>query len=88
MTGAAGRVLILAPHPDDEIVACGIAASRAIAAGARVFVLHLTTGVPPETALWRWQRPSYPERVWRRQEEALGVSRWLGAEIVGFRDGI
>ena len=47
MNAVAGRVLILAPHPDDEIVACGIAASRAIAAGARVFVLHLTTGVPP-----------------------------------------
>jgi LmbE family N-acetylglucosaminyl deacetylase len=81
-----GRVLILAPHPDDEVVACGIAASRAIAAGARVFVLHLTTGVPPEHTLWRWQRPSYRERVWRRQEEALGVARLLGIEIAGFRD--
>ena len=82
----AGRILILAPHPDDEIVACGIAASRAIAAGARVFVLHLTTGVPPEAALWRWQRPVYRDRVWRRHEEALGVARRLGAEIAGFRD--
>ena len=50
-----------------------IAASRAIAAGARVFVLYLTTGVPPERALWPWQRPAIAERVWRRQEEALGV---------------
>ena len=40
------RILILAPHPDDEIVACGIAALRARAAGARVFVLYLTTGIP------------------------------------------
>jgi LmbE family N-acetylglucosaminyl deacetylase len=82
----AGRVLILAPHPDDEIVACGIAASRALAFGARVFVLHLTTGVPPESAQWRWRRPRYPELVWRRQEEALAVARRLGIEIVGFRD--
>jgi LmbE family N-acetylglucosaminyl deacetylase len=82
----AGRVLILAPHPDDEIVACGITASRAIASGARVFVLHLTTGVPPEAAQWRWRRPRYPELVWRRQEEALRASRLLGAEIVGFRE--
>src|SRR4051812_3700516 len=82
----AGRVLILAPHPDDEIVACGIAASRAIASGARVFVLHLTTGVPSEAAQWRWRRPRYPELVRRRQEEALAVARRLGAEIVGLRD--
>ena len=86
MNPVAGRVLILAPHPDDEVVACAIAASRAITAGARVFVLHLTTGVPPERTLWPWQRPGYPERVWRRQEEALGAARLLGLEIAGFRD--
>jgi LmbE family N-acetylglucosaminyl deacetylase len=86
MIAAADRVLILAPHPDDEIVAFGIAASRAVAAGARVFVLHLTTGVPPAAALWRWQRASYVERVWRRQEEALDAARLLGVEIAGFRE--
>jgi LmbE family N-acetylglucosaminyl deacetylase len=86
MNAITSRVLILAPHPDDEIVACAITASRAIAVGARVFVLYLTTGVPPERTLWPWRRPSYGERVWRRQEEALGVSRLLGVEIVGLRD--
>ncbi len=63
MNAVAGRILILAPHPDDEIVACAIAPSRAVAAGARIFVLHLTAGVPPERALWPWQRPNYRERV-------------------------
>jgi LmbE family N-acetylglucosaminyl deacetylase len=82
----ADRIQILAPQPHDEIVACGIVASRAIAAGAHVFVLHLTTGVPPKRAQWPWRRPSYRERVWRRHEEALGVARLLGIEIVGFRD--
>src|SRR5205823_9796815 len=50
------RILVLAPHPDDEIVACGIAALRARAAGAQVFVLYLTTGVPVRGVLWPWQR--------------------------------
>ena len=49
-TGAR-RILILAPHPDDEIVACGIAAIRARAADADVAVLFLTTGVPEPAAL-------------------------------------
>ena len=86
MNAVAGRILILAPHPDDEIVACAIAASRAIAAGAGVFVLHLTTGVPPEHALWPWHRRSHREDVRRRREEALGVARLLGFKIAGFRD--
>ena len=78
--------MVLAPHPDDEIAACAIATRCAVAAGARVFVLHLTTGVPPAALLWRWERAAYMDRVWRRQEEALNASRLLGVEIVGFRD--
>jgi N-acetylglucosamine malate deacetylase 1 len=86
MIPVAGRVLVLAPHPDDEIAACAIATRCALAAGARVFVLHLTTGVPPAATLWRWERAAYRERVWRRQEEALKAARLLGIEIVGFRE--
>jgi N-acetylglucosamine malate deacetylase 1 len=74
----ADRILVLAPHPDDEIVACGIAALRARAAGARVFVLHLTTGVP------RHGR-DYEARVRRRHDEALAAARLLGLEPAGFR---
>ena len=63
MTAGARRILILAPHPDDEIVACGIAAMRARAADARVFVLYLTSGVPERAGHWRWQRRAYPARL-------------------------
>jgi len=81
-----GRILVLAPHPDDEIVACGIAALRARTAGARVFVLYLTTGVPERAALWPWQRPGYAGRVGRRREEALAVAALFGLEPVLFRE--
>jgi N-acetylglucosamine malate deacetylase 1 len=80
------RILILAPHPDDEVVACGIAALRARAAGARVFVLYLTTGVPDRTALWAWQRPTYDARLRRRREEAELAAAVLELAPVGFRD--
>jgi len=82
----ARRILILAPHPDDEVVACGIAASRARAAGARVFVLYLTTGVPERSALWAWQQPAYAARVRRRRDEAQLAAAVLGLAPVGFRD--
>jgi len=82
----ARRILILAPHPDDEIVACGIAASRARAAGCRVFVLYLTTGVPWPAALWPWQRAGQPARVSRRRAEAEAAAALVGCEPIGFLD--
>ena len=71
------RILVLAPHPDDEIVACGIAISRARAADARVFVLYLTTGIPAPEALWAWQRAGYAERLSLRRAEAHAAAALL-----------
>jgi N-acetylglucosamine malate deacetylase 1 len=80
------RILILAPHPDDEIVACGIAALRARAAGARVFVLYLTTGVPVPEALWPWQRSGHAARLSRRRAEARVAATLFGLEPIGSLD--
>mgnify|MGYP000386243001 CR=1 FL=1 len=38
------RVLVIAPHPDDEILATGGLLQRAAAAGARTSVVYLTSG--------------------------------------------
>ena len=38
------RILILVPHPDDEVVAGCAAIGRAQAAGAKIFALYLTHG--------------------------------------------
>lgn len=82
----ARRILILAPHPDDETVACGIAARRARIEGARIAVLYLTTGVPLPEILWSWQRPRYTKLVARRRAEALAAAALLDIEPVGFLD--
>lgn len=71
-------VLILSPHPDDEVVACGIAALRARAVGTAVFVLYVTTGVPG--------RRGYDARVSRRRQEAIAAAALLGLDPVGLRD--
>lgn len=78
------RILILAPHPDDEIVACGITALRARNAGAEVFALYLTTGVPPRELLWPPRRRKYPELVTRRREEAIEAASLLAIRPTGF----
>jgi LmbE family N-acetylglucosaminyl deacetylase len=79
------RILVLAPHPDDEIVACGIAARRARLAGARVFVLFLTTGIPGAEVLWPWQRGGHAAWVARRRAEARTAMGLIG-EPIGFLD--
>jgi len=80
------RILLLAPHPDDEVVGAAVAAKRAIAGGAEVFVLYLTTGVPPAPALWPWQRPGHGARVSRRREEARQAAGLMALKPAGFLD--
>ncbi len=79
------RILILVPHPDDEVVGCAIAAQEARAAGAALFALYLTTGVPPRELLWPWQRRYYEARVARRRQEAIAAAALLGLQPVGFQ---
>jgi LmbE family N-acetylglucosaminyl deacetylase len=78
------RILVLAPHPDDEVVGCAIAARRAAADGAKLFVLYLTTGLPERRLLWPWARASHAARVARRRDEALAAAVLLRIEPVGF----
>ena len=78
------RILILSPHPDDEVVGAAAAIGRAKARGAAVFLLHLTTGIPARAALWPWERRGHHRRVARRQAEATMVAAALGAELAGF----
>ena len=80
------RILILIPHPDDEVVGCCAAVGRAHAKGAKLFGAHLTTGVPARECLWKWQRPHYDRRVRQRKDEALSAARLLEIEPAFFRD--
>ncbi len=38
------RILILAPHPDDESIACAGIIQKALGAGAQVRIVYLTNG--------------------------------------------
>ena len=78
----APRILILAPHPDDEVVGCAAAIGRARTGGARLFLLTLTTGVPAADRLWPWDRARCGDRVRRRRDEALQAALALAIEPV------
>jgi len=72
------RILVLIPHPDDEVVGAALAIRRAIAKGATVFGLDLTHGCPPREALWPWSRMTHGARVEIRRREATSAARELG----------
>ncbi len=84
MTAALPSILVLAPHPDDEVVGAAIAMKRAMAQGARLSVLFLTTGIPQEA--WFWERSAYRAKVGRRMDEARRVADAHGFSIAGSLD--
>ena len=75
------KVLVLAPHPDDEVLGCGGALCQHTAAGDRVVVVFLTSG---ELGLKHLPR----EEAWRvREREARSAAKLLGLTSVEFLRG-
>jgi N-acetylglucosamine malate deacetylase 1 len=83
---SARSVLLLIPHPDDEVVGCAAMIRRARADGARFFALYLTTGIPTRESLFPWQRGGHARRIARRRAEALRAAGMLGIAPAGFCD--
>lgn len=78
------RVLILAPHPDDEALGCGGLIQHALAVGAAVRVLFVTDGDnnpwPQRLAERRFRITPTRRAAWgaRRRDEAKASIRQLG----------
>jgi len=82
----APRILVLIPHPDDEVVGCGIAIMRARQQGSEVFGIYLSNGVPAAENDWPWRRHRHDARVGRRWHEAETVRGRLGFAEAGRLD--
>ena len=84
MAGSFGAsILVLAPHPDDEVVACAAAIGRARTEGAKLAVLFLTHGCVGREVVWPWDRGRYETIVARRRSEAEAAAALLGVAIAG-----
>ncbi|GEM90097.1 PIG-L deacetylase family protein [Oceanithermus desulfurans] len=82
--GSGERVLVLAPHPDDEVLCCGGLLRRAQQAGAEVYIVWMTSGdgfEMDELVLDHGRRPR-PEGLRalgeRRMQEARAAAAQLG----------
>ena len=92
------RVLVLAPHEDDETLGVGGVLQQAVSVGAAVRVVYLTYGDHNELAflLYRkrpWLSPSINERMGEiRRREAIKAMAYFGIDaghlvFLGYPDG-
>lgn len=82
------RVIVLSPHPDDEIIGTGGAISAHLASQATVWVVQMTSG----EATVGLSHLAPAERVAKREAEALLAAERLGLSpsdvyFAGFADG-
>jgi len=85
----AERVLVLAPHMDDETIGCGGAVLRHVAAGARVEVAWITDGVRGFSEADMAAMSEEQRRATRREEGALACERLgvAGTHCLDLPDG-
>jgi LmbE family N-acetylglucosaminyl deacetylase len=80
------RILIIAPHPDDEVLACGGLIQQALALGDSVWVVYVTAGDGSWPAAWRVTGNMFPspgdylELGRARIEEAKAGAKLLGLD--------
>jgi LmbE family N-acetylglucosaminyl deacetylase len=79
----AAGTLVLAPHPDDEVLGCGGLLVQLAADGGAVRVLFLTDGGGGREPIADGDRDAYRAR---RREEAGRASEALGVSIAGWLD--
>lgn len=73
-----GPVLIVAPHPDDEVLGCGGTIARLADAGAEIHIAIATAGRAPR---FSDEQAASVQAEARAAHDALGVAQthWLGA---------
>jgi LmbE family N-acetylglucosaminyl deacetylase len=76
------KVLIIAAHPDDEILGCGGTIAKLIKNNCKVGVLFLSEGVSARSKLGETRK--WDEEILARESMAMAAAKYLGFSIIGF----
>jgi LmbE family N-acetylglucosaminyl deacetylase len=85
--------LVFAPHPDDDILACGGTIALRVQAGQEVWVVYLTDGQMSHASVFGiHEAPTPAELGIRRRQEAVDATAILGVPkerlvFLGYTDG-
>ncbi|MBN1849304.1 MAG: PIG-L family deacetylase [Deltaproteobacteria bacterium] len=78
------RILVVAAHPDDEILGCGGTLARAIRNGACVEVMFLSEGTSARFPLGEYDSQEYRTQAATRRKEAEEALKALGINEMSF----
>ena len=79
------NVLLIAPHPDDEIVGSYLVIKK-ILKQKKIVIFFLTNGVIDKQSLWFWERKNHKNKVKIRKKEMKDSMNFLGIKNFYIQD--
>lgn len=80
----AKKILILSPHPDDDVIGCGGTIASFVANGSKVKIVYLTRGAMSPNSKKRLSAGEKVELAKTRENEAREAARILGVSNLDF----
>lgn len=80
------RILVVAAHPDDEVLGCGGTLARAIAAGVEVAVIFLGEGISARFSVGDYDNEEFRRQTRVRIEGSTAALKLLGINNCEFGD--
>ena len=78
------RLLVVAAHPDDEVLGCGGTIAKAVAQGAQVAVIFLGEGISARFPVGQYDSQDFKEQTVQRQKESEAAIKVLGIHKVQY----
>ena len=78
------RVLVVAAHPDDEVLGCGGTLAKAVLQGAKVAVIFLGEGISARFPVGQYDSVEFKQQTVEREKEAQQALDVLGIKEVHY----